>query len=81
MNFVVSLACIQMRMTPEESINAATVNAACALELQDRVGSLTIGHDANFILTKAIPSLAYLPYAFGDNLIEEVFVGGKVFKK
>ncbi|MBI1268401.1 MAG: imidazolonepropionase [Cryomorphaceae bacterium] len=81
MNFVVSLACIQMRMTPEESINAATVNAACALELQDRVGSLTIGHDANFILTKAIPTLAYLPYAFGDNLIEDVFVGGKVFRK
>lgn len=78
MNFVVSLACIQMRMTPEEAVNAATVNAAHTLELGDRVGSLTIGFDANFILTKPIPSLAYLPYAFGDNLIDRVFVNGSV---
>ncbi|MGN6617859.1 MAG: imidazolonepropionase [Ilyomonas sp.] len=75
-NFVVSLSCIQMKMLPEETINAATLNGAYAMELQDEVGSITIGKKANLILTQPIPSLAYLPYAFGTNLIEAVMLNG-----
>ncbi|MEP6677396.1 MAG: imidazolonepropionase [Ferruginibacter sp.] len=76
MNFVIALACIQMKMLPEEAINAATINGAYAMELQDSVGSITIGKKANLIFTKAIPSLAYLPYSFGTNLIADVMIGG-----
>jgi imidazolonepropionase len=74
MNMVVSMSCIQMRMLPEEAINAATINGAYAMELQNEVGSITIGKKANFIFIKTIPSLAYLPYAFGDNLIDKVMI-------
>lgn len=77
MNFVVALSCIQMCMTPEEAINAATINGACAMEVQNEVGSITVGKKANLILTKQIPSLAYLPYSFGTNLIEKVMVKGE----
>jgi len=76
MNFVVALSCIQMKMLPEEAINAATINGAYAMELQDEVGSITIGKKANLIFTKPIPSLAYLPYAFGNNLIDKVMIKG-----
>jgi imidazolonepropionase len=79
MNFVVALSCIQMQMLPEEAINAATINGACAMELQDEVGSITIGKKANLIVTKQIPSLAYLPYSFGSNLIEQVMVNGELY--
>src|SRR4029079_7677921 len=64
MNFVVSLGCIGMKMLPEEAINAATFNSACALELQHQTGSIAKGKKADLIITKAIPSLAYLPYSF-----------------
>ena len=64
MNFVVALSCIQMKMLPEEAINAATINGAYAMELEKQVGSITVGKKANLILTKDIPSIAYLPYAF-----------------
>lgn len=77
MNFVVSLSCIQMRMLPAEAINAATVNGAFAMELQQQVGSISVGKRANFIVTKPVPSVDYLPYAFGSNLIEKVFVNGE----
>ena len=77
MNFVVALSCIQMRMLPEEAINAATINGAYAMELQDEVGSITVGKRANLILTKEIPSLNYLPYAFSNNLIERVMLSGE----
>ena len=76
MNFVVALSCIQMNMLPEEAINAATINGAFAMELQNELGSITIGKKANLIFTKPIPSLAYLPYAFGSNLIEKVMIAG-----
>lgn len=76
MNFVVALSCIQMKMLPEEAINAATINGAYAMELQDEVGSITIGKKANLIFTKPIPSLAYLPYSFGTNLIDKVMING-----
>ena len=76
MNFVVALSCIQMKMLPEEAINAATINGAYAMELQDQVGSVSIGKKANLIFTKPIPSLAYLPYSFGANLIDKVMING-----
>jgi imidazolonepropionase len=76
MNFVVALSCIQMKMLPEEAINAATINGAFAMQLQDEVGSISIGKKANLIFTKPIPSLAYLPYAFGSNLIDKVMIAG-----
>lgn len=77
MNTVVSMSCIQMRMLPEEAINAATINAAYAMELQDEAGSMSVGKKANLIFTKPIPSLAYLPYAFGSNLIDKVMINGE----
>lgn len=77
MNNVVSMACIQMRMLPEEAINAATINGAYSIELQNEVGSISIGKKANLIFTKQTPSLAYLPYFFGNNLIDKVMIGGE----
>jgi imidazolonepropionase len=76
MNFVVSLACIGMKMLPEEAINAATINGACALELQRETGSISKGKKADLIVTKAIPSVAYIPYLFSSNQIEQVLVKG-----
>jgi len=76
MNFVVATACIKMNMTPEEAINAATLNGAYAMNLADEVGSITVGKRANFILTKAIPSYAEIPYSFGENKIETTFING-----
>jgi len=67
-----SLACIKMKMTPEEAINALTVNAAYAMGLSESHGSITLGKSGCVILTKTMPSLAYLPYSFGDNLIERL---------
>jgi imidazolonepropionase len=78
MNFVVATACIKMRMTPEEAINAATINGAYAMGISDTHGSITIGKRANFIITKPIPSYYQLPYAFGSNLIDTVFLEGKI---
>ncbi len=76
MPFVVSLSCIHMQMDPEEAINAATINGAYAMGLDDRLGSITEGKDASFIVTKEIPSLAYIPYAFGSDHIEQVYING-----
>ena len=78
MNFVVATACIKMKMTPEEAINAATINGAYAMGVSDTHGSITIGKKANFIITKPIPSYYQLPYAFGSNLIERVFIEGEI---
>jgi len=77
MNFVVATACIKMKMTPEEAINAATINGAYAMNLSESHGSITIGKKANIILTKPITSFYQLPYEFGDNLIEKVMIEGK----
>jgi imidazolonepropionase len=77
MNLVVSLACIQMKMLPEEAINAATINGAYAMELEKEVGSIAIGKIANLIITPQLPSLAYLPYAFGSNPVEKVMIKGE----
>jgi len=78
MNFVVALSCIQMKMLPEEAINAATINGAYAMELQNEVGSISVGKNANLIFTKPVASLAYLPYSFGENLIDKVMIKGEI---
>ena len=78
MNQVVSEACIKMKMTPEEAINAATINGAYAMGIQETHGSITIGKHANIIITKEIPSYGFLPYAFGSNLIDTVLVNGVI---
>jgi len=77
MNFVVSLGCIQLKMLPEEAINAATLNGAYAMELGNELGSITKGKKANLIFLKPIPSLASLPYSFGTNLIDKVMIRGE----
>tara|TARA_R110001592_G_scaffold3391_5_gene19076 strand:- start:5564 stop:6802 length:1239 start_codon:yes stop_codon:yes gene_type:complete len=77
MNFVVSTACIKMKMTPEEAINAATINGAYAMGLENEVGSITKGKQANLILTKPINSYGFIPYSFGANQIEKVYIKGK----
>lgn len=78
MNFVVATACIKMKMTPEEAINAATINGAYAMGISNSHGSITIGKKANFSITKPISSYYQLPYAFGSNLIESVFIEGEI---
>lgn len=78
MNFVVSTACIKMKMTPEEAINAATINGAYAMGLSDSHGSITKGKKANLIITKPVSSYYQLPYAFGSNLVETVIIDGKI---
>lgn len=81
MGFVISLACTQMKLTPEEALNAATINGAFAIELSKTHGSIAIGKIANFILTKPIPSLAFIPYNFGNDCIDTIIVNGKVWIK
>lgn len=76
MNFVLSLACIQLRMLPEEAINAITLNSAAAMDLETELGSITIGKRASLIITKEVPSLAYLPYAFGNDQLDTVLIDG-----
>lgn len=77
MNFVVATACIKMKMTPEEAINAATVNGAYAMGLEHKVGSITIGKQANLIVTKPINSYAFIPYSFGNHHIDKIYIHGK----
>ncbi len=77
MHFVVALSCIQMKMLPEEAINAATQNAAFAMQLEKELGSVTVGKKANLIFTKPISSLAFIPYSFGTNLIDKVMINGE----
>ena len=72
LQFVFSLACVKMKMTPEEAINALTINAAYAMGLSETHGTISLGKKTPVIITKEIPSLAYIPYAFGDNHIERV---------
>nr|WP_294936258.1 imidazolonepropionase [uncultured Flavobacterium sp.] len=78
MNFVVATACIKMKMTPEEAINAATINGAYAMGISETHGSITKGKSANLIITKPLTSFYQLPYAFGTNLIEQVIIEGEL---
>lgn len=79
MNFVVSLACIKMKILPEQAINAATLNGAAAMEISEKVGSIAIGKKANLFITKPMSSIAYLPYSFGQPQIETVILNGKIY--
>ncbi len=76
MNFMMSLGCIQYKLTPEEMINAITINSAAAMNLLTEVGSITKGKLANIIITKPISSYAYIPYSFGNTHIEQVLING-----
>jgi imidazolonepropionase len=78
MSLMISLACIKMKMTPEEAVNAATINTAYAIELLATHGSITKGKMANVFITKPMSSLAFLPYSFGANLVGQVILNGKI---
>lgn len=77
MKFVVSLACIKMRLLPEEALNAATINGAYAMGLSADYGSIAIGKVANFYITHPIPSIAFIPYAYTTPIIREVYLSGE----
>jgi imidazolonepropionase len=81
MQLMMALSCILYKMTPEEALNATTINSAAAMNVENELGSITIGKKANIIITKKIPSLAFMPYSFGSNLVEEVLINGSTVKK
>ena len=78
MNFVIATACIKMKMTPEEAINASTLNGAYAMGIENEYGSITLGKKANLIISKQVNSFYELPYAFGSNLIDTVIINGEI---
>ncbi|MFI5451520.1 imidazolonepropionase [Pedobacter sp. UC225_61] len=79
MNLVVSLACIKLKMLPEEAINASTLNGAAAMELSREMGSIDLGKKANLFITREMPSLAFLPYSFGQLQVETVILNGEIY--
>lgn len=81
MKFAVSLACIKMRLLPEEAINAATINSACAMGLSHDYGSISVGKVANFYITRPIPSLDFIPYAYTTPVISRIFLRGREMEK
>jgi len=80
MNFMTSIACVQYKLTPEEAINASTLNSAYAMGLGLTHGSITVGKEANLFITKEISDYSFIPYSFANNLIDTVVVGGKIIK-
>ena len=76
MNLVIAMACIQMKLLPEEALNAATINGAFAMGLGHSVGTISVGKIANLIISSPVPSLAYLPYSFGNGHIDKIIVQG-----
>jgi imidazolonepropionase len=79
MNFVVSLGCIKLKMFPEQAINAATLNGAAAMEISEDYGSIAVGKKANLFITKPMPSIAYLPYSFGETQVDTVILNGEIY--
>ena len=77
MKFVVSLACIKMRLLPAEALNAATINTAAAMGISDEYGSIKKGKVANFFITEPLPSIDFIPYAYTTPVIREVFLKGE----
>ena len=73
-----SLACIKMRLSPEEALSALTLNGAAALGLSADRGAISVGRRADIVISKRVPSLAYLPYSFGEELVESVIINGKM---
>lgn len=78
MQFILSLGCIAYKMLPEEAINAVTINGAYAMGLSDQLGSIAVGKKANLIITKEIPTYAFLPYAYGSNKVEKIILNGEI---
>lgn len=78
MMFLWSLGCIKMRLTPEEALSAFTINGAAALGLSADRGAISVGRRADLVVSKPVPSLAYLPYSFGEELVEHTIIGGKI---
>ena len=76
MRFVMALGCIRMRLTPEQSFNACTINTAYAMGVSDQLGSITVGKKANLIITKPVPSLAFIPYSHQTPVIDRVILAG-----
>ena len=79
MSLIMSLSCIKMNLTPNEALNAVTINGAFAMEIEKSHGQIKKGAKANLIITKKIPSLEYIPYSMGENVIEKVIINGKVY--
>lgn len=77
MQFILSMGCIKYRLLPEEAFNATTLNSAYALGVSDQLGTIAVGKKANFYVTKPVPSLEFIPYAYGSNKVEQVFLNGK----
>ncbi len=77
MKFVMSLACIKMRLTPNEAINATTINTAAAMGISNTHGSIAVGKQANFYITKPISSIDFIPYAYNTPIVKEVYLNGK----
>lgn len=77
MQLIVSFACVNYRMLPEEAFNATTINSGYAMGVSDRLGSIAVGKCANFYITKPIATYEYMPYAYGENKVERVFLNGK----
>ncbi len=80
MNFMISLLCVQYKLTPEEAINAATINSSYAMQISDTHGSIAIGKKASVFITKEIPSYNFIPYSFACDLIDTVIINGKVIE-
>lgn len=78
MQLILSMGCIMFRMTPEEALNACTLNGAYAMGLSDELGSITVGKTANVFITKPMPSIEFMPYAYGSNKVETVILNGNV---
>jgi imidazolonepropionase len=78
MQLILSMSCILYRMTPEEGINATTINSAYAMDLSDELGSISVGKKANVFITKPIPTYQFMPYYYGTNKVETVILNGKV---
>jgi len=78
MKFIMSLGCINYKMTPEEVINATTINSAYAMGISNCLGSIARGKIANVFITADMPGIEYLPYSFGSNLIETVIINGEI---
>ncbi len=81
MNLVNSLACIKMNMTPEEVVNASTINAANALELEEEYGSIAVGKKANIFITESIPDYSFMMYSYGEDHIEQIIINGQILTK
>ncbi|MCQ2265980.1 MAG: imidazolonepropionase [Bacteroidales bacterium] len=80
MQFILSMGCVNYKMTCEESINATTINTAYAMGVSDTHGSIAKGKKANFYITKPIPTIEFMPYSFGSNKVEQIFLNGKKIK-